>query len=239
MTTFTAGDRTPFTYLVTHKATGRKYYGSRYRKGCQPSDLWTVYFTSSKTVKKLIELEGKEAFTFEIRKTFTSVKECQKWEERVLRRVYKSDKYLNKNCAGAILPLAGEDNPMYGTTRPDSSERMKKSNPMKDPAVVKRVFEKRRILKEQGLMKTKTTTAEESAAISQRMRETNPMSNPDAVARRKATIEAKYGGNHTAGSIWLANIITKLRKRVKASELELYSESEGWIKLSNRLPIPD
>jgi len=38
----------PYTYKLIFKPTGQYYYGVRYAKGCQPSDLWDKYFTSSK-----------------------------------------------------------------------------------------------------------------------------------------------------------------------------------------------
>ena len=90
---------TPFTYLVKFKPTGQVYYGSRTKKGCQPSDLWTSYFTRSKTVRQLIEQHGKDAFEVEIRRTFSTKEQAILWEHRVLRRVdaARNPQYLNKN----------------------------------------------------------------------------------------------------------------------------------------------
>ena len=51
----------PYTYLLTHVQTGKKYYGVRFAKGCNPSDLFITYFTSSKYVKSLIEEYGIES----------------------------------------------------------------------------------------------------------------------------------------------------------------------------------
>lgn len=89
---------TPFTYVLTHKPSGRRYYGARWANGCQPSDLWSLYFTSSKVVKKLIKEDGKESFDFKIRKVFSSKKECRDWERRVLVRlkVKKKEEWLNE-----------------------------------------------------------------------------------------------------------------------------------------------
>ena len=39
----------PYTYRITHLPSGKHYYGARYAKDCHPSDLWVIYFTSSKT----------------------------------------------------------------------------------------------------------------------------------------------------------------------------------------------
>lgn len=122
---------TPFTYLLFHKPTGKKYYGARWSKQCHPTDLWKTYFTSSKHVKKLISEYGKESFSFEIRKTFSSIEECRKWEERVLRKlnVTSKDDWINKNINGKFLPygkqskehiekrtskIKGQNNGMFG-----------------------------------------------------------------------------------------------------------------------------
>ena len=89
----------PYTYIVKHNPSGKIYYGCRFAKNCDPIDLWTTYFTSSKHVKALIETDGKESFTAEIRKTFDNVDQCRKWENRVLRKLdvlARQDIFLNK-----------------------------------------------------------------------------------------------------------------------------------------------
>jgi hypothetical protein len=45
--TFTAGDRTPYTYLIVFKVTGQVYYGVKYSKFCNPKQLGVKYFSSS------------------------------------------------------------------------------------------------------------------------------------------------------------------------------------------------
>ena len=88
---------TPFTYLVYCKATDQYYYGSRYCNGCNPSQLWTTYFTSSKVIKRLIEVHGVDAFETRVTKTFTCAEDALTWETRFLKKVnaVKSDKWLN------------------------------------------------------------------------------------------------------------------------------------------------
>lgn len=100
---------TPYTYLITFLPTGQKYYGSRTKRGCHPSDLWNSYFTSSKTVRQLIEQHGKDAFEVEIRRTFATKAQAILWEHRVLRRVdaARNPLYLNKNNG---------DRKFYGST---------------------------------------------------------------------------------------------------------------------------
>jgi len=92
----------PFTYCITHLKTNKKYYGSRYAKGCHPKDLGVTYFTSSMIMKSIIISEGVENFKFEIRKTFISIDACRSWEHRVLVKLNaaKSDKWFNKHNGG-------------------------------------------------------------------------------------------------------------------------------------------
>lgn len=87
----------PYTYLITHLPSGRKYYGVRYAKNCHPSDLWTTYFTSSTKIKKLIEQDGVDAFTAIVRKTFENSTSAILWETRVLTKlnIPYNDEYLN------------------------------------------------------------------------------------------------------------------------------------------------
>ena len=92
----------PFTYCITHLPTNRRYYGSRYARNCHPDDLGKTYFSSSKTVTKMIKEEGVENFLFEVRKTFDSPKDCLEWETKVLTRLdaMNSDRWLNRSNSG-------------------------------------------------------------------------------------------------------------------------------------------
>ena len=98
MSIYSAIDRTPFTYVVTHIPTGKKYYGSRYKKYCQPEDLWTTYFTSSQNIHSLIQETGKQSFLISIRKIFATVEECRYWESRFLHKI---NAQLNPNWINA------------------------------------------------------------------------------------------------------------------------------------------
>ena len=97
-----------YTYLLTHKNTSEYYYGVRYSgigENCTPEqDLGIKYFTSSSRVKKLIELHGPDSFHYEIRRTFTSVRDAKIWEHRVLRRlkVTTNPRWLNQSCGKLI-----------------------------------------------------------------------------------------------------------------------------------------
>ena len=77
------------------------YYGVRYSKDCNPSELWNTYFTSSAYVAEFRQKNG-EPDIREIRKTFLDKKKALAWEETVLRRMkaVKSTTWLNKGNAG-------------------------------------------------------------------------------------------------------------------------------------------
>jgi hypothetical protein len=77
----------PYTYVVTHIASGKRYYGANYSSNAHPSTFFKNHFTSSKVVKTLLESEGIKAFSFEIRKTFTNKKDCLNYYHKVLRRL--------------------------------------------------------------------------------------------------------------------------------------------------------
>lgn len=136
----------PFTYCITHKPSGRRYYGVRYKEGCDPSDLWERYFTSSKSVWNLIEQDGISSFEIEIRKTFNSAEEAIAWEERVLKKLKNKSKGLWLNQTTKRAPSnrkhseetkrkigdaqKGQKNHMYGR-RVDQSVRNRISDSLK------------------------------------------------------------------------------------------------------------
>lgn len=99
---------TAYTYLIKHIPSNKFYYGVRYAKGCDPKDLWVNYFTSSKHIKRLIELDGKNSFEIQIRKTFSDANKARIWENKVLNRlnvINRSD-FINKSNNISISPEA-------------------------------------------------------------------------------------------------------------------------------------
>ena len=154
----------PYTYLITFLPTGQRYYGVRTKQQCSPKDLWSVYFTSSKTVKQLIARHGVESFTFEIRKTFSTKEQAILWEHTVLRRMDAAHHpaYLNKNNGNrklinnGVAPMlskkhsadakhqmsinsSGAKNPMFGVKRSaESRAKMSESSTGKKHTVESR-----------------------------------------------------------------------------------------------------
>lgn len=56
-------EHSEYFYLIQHKVSGKFYAGSSYRKNCHPTQFWTSYFTSSKTVKRIILEDGEDSFS--------------------------------------------------------------------------------------------------------------------------------------------------------------------------------
>ena len=86
-----------YTYLIGWSKLNKFYYGVRYSKKANPSELWVSYFTSSKHVKDFRKKHG-EPDVIQVRKVFDEKKKAQLWEHKVLRRLNcaKSHKWLNK-----------------------------------------------------------------------------------------------------------------------------------------------
>lgn len=92
----------PYTYLIGWTAQHKFYYGVRYARNCNPTDLWSKYFTSSKEVEAMKTVYG-EPDVIQIRKVFLTKEHARLWENKVLRRlkVVSREDFLNKNDAPA------------------------------------------------------------------------------------------------------------------------------------------
>ena len=95
----TAKDRTPFTYTIHCIDENVNYYGVRFARGCHPDELGVKYFSSSKTVKRLIKHYGVARFVFNVRKVFNSPEKAIAWETKVLCRLdaAHNPRWLNKH----------------------------------------------------------------------------------------------------------------------------------------------
>lgn len=101
--------RNAFVYVVGWKQIGKYYAGVRYRAGCQPSDLWTLYFTSSKLVADF-RIQHGEPDVVRVVKTFgDDALEARLFEQRYLRKVnaLHSDKWLNRAVGGHFAGRRG------------------------------------------------------------------------------------------------------------------------------------
>lgn len=93
----------PYTYLIKFLPTGQVYYGSSFAnnkwKVAHPSQLWTTYFTSSKEIKKLIAVHGKNAFAVSVRRCFDTKEKTIVWENKILTKFNAAHNptWLNKS----------------------------------------------------------------------------------------------------------------------------------------------
>ncbi len=87
----------PYTYLIGWSKQNLFYYGVRFSSSCQPEDLWTKYFTSSRYVTEA-RIKLGEPDIKEVRKVFKHKDDAIKWESKVLRRLgaHRHEKFLNK-----------------------------------------------------------------------------------------------------------------------------------------------
>lgn len=93
-----------YTYSIKHIPSDKIYYGVR---KSNDFDLGRSYFTSSKIVHQLIELDGIDAFEFKLRKKFNSYKEAREYETRILSRLRapSNPKLLNQAVSSPSTPL--------------------------------------------------------------------------------------------------------------------------------------
>lgn len=127
---------TPYTYLIGWTKLGKYYYGVRYSSHCDPSDLWTTYYTSSRHVKSF-RIQHGEPDIIQVRKTFPNRHTAIKHEEKVLRRLDCAgrDDFLNK-ANGKAIPVelstkSGSENGMYGRSHSEETKaKMRKKHKM-------------------------------------------------------------------------------------------------------------
>jgi len=93
---------TPYTYFIGWPDLNTFYYGVRYGRTCDPSDLWVTYFTSSKEVHAFRALHGDPPLR-EVRHTFKTKEAAREWEHKVLRRMKAPlrEDFLNRTTAKA------------------------------------------------------------------------------------------------------------------------------------------
>lgn len=126
----------PYTYLIGWSSYNRYYYGIEFKNSklgiANPANLWTTYFTSSKTVQHL-RLKYGEPDIVQVRKVFHNRETAIKWEQKVLRRmkVLQNDKWINCNIGGAVV-LSAETRKLIaeknrGMIKHSPEDRLKRS----------------------------------------------------------------------------------------------------------------
>ncbi|ASD51298.1 putative homing endonuclease F-LimVI [Dickeya phage JA15] len=87
--------RQPYVYRVRAKD-GRFYYGCRFSNTCNPADFWVKYYTSSNTVKSIIEEHGKDYFDIKIVFVADTTEEVLRLESLLISKTYRSPFSMNK-----------------------------------------------------------------------------------------------------------------------------------------------
>lgn len=86
-----------YTYLIRDFKNDKVYYGVH----STDHDPYNIedYYSSSKHLKLIIENEGFDSFTKEVRRFFSCRRDADKWEAKVLRRINAKDhkKFYNKS----------------------------------------------------------------------------------------------------------------------------------------------
>lgn len=225
------------TYLTTY--TGNKmppfYIGSTSLKNIKLGYKGSV---SSKRYKSIWESEiinNPSKFKVRVISIHETRQEAYVKEDYLQRtlKIKNNDMYINKCYAINGRDGKGINNNMYGRKRPDIKKRMVSNNPMKNPIIALKMAATRKLLD----IPSPTKGIPNTSAI-ERMVNNNPMKNIETSTKMLITRYKNNGGiDPTKNTIWVANMVLKIRKRVTSREFDLLDSS--WIKLSNRKEIPD
>ena len=122
-----------YTYYLHWTEKNIGYYGVRYARDCDPSDLWETYFTSSKHVERYVIRHGNPD-VISIRKTFgEDTDSAREWEKKVITRcrMVERKEFLNhtNNMGPPINNNWGTMEPILLAERKKAaSERAKKQH---------------------------------------------------------------------------------------------------------------
>lgn len=107
------------------------------------------------------------------------------------------------------------------------------NNPMKNSITAKKVSNTKKLLNKPAHNKGVPNDAQRDKMISD-----NPMKKIETVLKMTETrLKNNNGIDPVKNTIWIANVITKVRRRVSIKEFETLDST--WIKLSNRSLIPN
>lgn len=87
-----------YTYTITHLPSKMFYIGARSSNKPPEQDLGVRYFSSSKTLKVLIEKEGIKSFIFEVNEMYNNWSEAYHAEQKLISDKWDSKLKLNKSC---------------------------------------------------------------------------------------------------------------------------------------------
>lgn len=131
-------------------------------------------------------------------------------------------------------PRVNTNSVSYRRAKEEHARQMSLLNPFRDKTVHAKAIATREERRSKGLIAApinKPTTLQRTSA---RMRVSNPMKDPSIVSKMLASRTPEMSGK---GMCWMAHPVLQERKRVAPSDIETMVQ-EGWVRLSNKLPIP-
>lgn len=225
------------TYLISYM--GNKlpmfYIGSTSIQKIKSGYMGSISSKRYKNIWKNELILNKKLFKIRIISKHDTRQEAFDKENKLQRllKVKNNIMYVNMCYAIDNNDVKGENNPMFGKIRNDSKKRMLENNPMKNDNIRQKMIATRKLLNKPAYNKGKSNPKQ-----SLKMLNDNPMKNEMTKIKMVETMRINNGGEYpTKNTIWVANIITRERKRVTNLVFEKLDLS--WIKLSNKLPIPD
>lgn len=87
--------RNPYVYRIKSRD-GHFYYGCRFAVGCHPDDFWRTYFTSSKSVRTLIDEHGEDYFDTKVVFRCDTPEDALRLEGELIAATHKMPGCLNQ-----------------------------------------------------------------------------------------------------------------------------------------------
>ena len=176
----------PYTYCITFLLTGQRYYGCKYANNkndvSNPKDFWVSYFTSSKEIKELIAIHGKEAFTCQIRQTFKTKEETILWEHKFLTRINAASnpEWFNKsNSAGKFHTTKESIEKELATRNARTPEQKQAIREKRLVTLNARTLEQKQAQQEKRIASMNARTLEEKLAQREKTRDTTDTKTPE------------------------------------------------------------
>lgn len=203
-------------YVIEFLETGQYYAGSRYTKKLTEAninnDLWKRYFTSSKIIKMLVKIFGKDAFTIKKIKIFYNQHGAKNYESKFLKRIDAKNNPKMLNQSNSVFENSPE---LQWITNGKVSTMLPKGKPLFPGFRLGRTNSPKKVSKNQG-PKNKIHVID--IETNDRMMILKIDFDPEKYR--------KCDQAHNKGRTWIYNPITKESKIIK----DISNIPEGWTK---------
>ena len=245
----------PYTYCITFLLTGQRYYGCRYaanKNVANPNEFWLTYFTSSKVIKDLILLHGKESFTCQIRQTFKTKEETVAWEHKFLTRIDAAsnpDWFNKSNGAGKFHTTSESEESRLSTRNARTPEQKRATTEKRLVSMNAKTPEQKRAIKEKRKATLKNTISaktpeEKQASVEKRLVSMNAKTpeqkratNEKIKATLKNTISAKKPEQKRATKEKRLVSMNAKTPEEKQASVEKWSETRARNKLVDVIKV--